>query len=913
MLSAFVKSMMVALPLILSSAVNADQNLAPVVESVASAETLFDIPAQPLAQALLTFSEQSGLAILLASPITLSQQSIALAGQMPSMSALSKLLEGSGLTYKSVLGQGLVIVPVQSAADTPQKALPTLKPLLEEVVVIASKRATNLQDSPLTLTAISGHTISEQQINGVSKLVQYVPSLQVARNGDHSASMLYLRGVGSDNYTEAGDSGVATHVDGIYSSRSQGSAVMLYDLERIEVLRGPQGTLFGRNSTGGVINYHTARPSNQLEARVNFTLGNYQRRKFDGMLNLPVNERWALRAAVASDQAQGYTNFASGSATVDADKRYNNTELFGYRLSSDWQVSDDSNWWLSYERFEDSGNGSLPVVDYDTPVLIDTPGKTGLHQSSVRSQFDWSLSPALQFSYIAGYSHMSRNQDWDGDRTGAVGSETNTLEYHQSNNTVWSEHRSYQHELQIKNSDDHAVRWLLAYFDFSEKNGIRFDLEHQNELGSGWGGAPSHSFQQPNRGSEFQALYGQLDVDLSDRWTLSAGARTGRDRRYDEGGRNIGCPDLIQADRKGSIGPVAVNKASATPGQCYVSNYNDVSQSWQSTTYMARVEYRPVSDVLLYLLYAEGFKPGIIEDGRALSGVFSGANDPAFQGALSELITKNNGSDGPIQAYVEPETSQNLELGFKLDLLDSRMTLNGALFYTRYLDLQVSGVAVNSDGVETVSSTNAASATIRGLELELNWASSRQGRVSGFISLLDAHYDKFLGVDNDFPSYGQTWNPSANDPNIPDLVDFSGNQLKQAPKVSLGLNYSHRLTLQDGFTLTPRLDVRYSDEVFFNEENRVDRPGQLLDNRTGLWIADPNGAAADIDRQPAYWLWGAALKLEALAGDWWLELYAKNITDEQVRYDVQSPERASPEFYLAPPRTFGLNLGMSFN
>jgi len=912
MISAFVRTMMVALPLVWLSAVTAGQNLTQVNKSVAPADMAFDIPAQPLTQALLVFSEQSGLAILLASPITLSQQSIPLTGSMPSLSALSTLLTGSGLTYKSVLGQGLVIVPVQDAAAIQQEILPSQKPLLEEVVVIASKRATNLQDSPLTLTAISAQTINEQRISEVSRLVQHVPSLQVARNGDHSASMLYLRGVGSDNYTEAGDSGVSTHVDGIYSSRSQGSAVMLYDLERIEVLRGPQGTLFGRNSTGGVINYHTVRPSDELAAKVDFTLGNERRRKFEGMLNLPVNERWSLRGALASDQAQGYTDFASGSLTTDADKRYNNTELFSYRLSSDWQLSDQSHWWLSYERFEDSGNGSLPVVDYDTPVLIDTPGATQLQQSSVRSQLDWNISPDLQISYIAGYSHMHRNQDWDGDRTGAVGSATNVLEYHQSNKTVWSEHRSYQHEVQFKNSDDHDIRWLLAYFDFSEKNGIRFDLEHQNEQGSGWGGAPSHSFQQPNRGSEFQAVYGQLDVDLSEQWTLSVGARTGRDRRYDEGGRNIGCPDLIQANRQGVIGPVAVNKASAAPGQCYVSNYNDVSQNWQSTTYMARAEYRPASGLLLYLLYAEGFKPGIIEDGRALSGVFSGADDPAFQSALSELIAQNNGRDGPVRAYVEPETSQNLELGFKLDLLNSAMTLNGALFHTRYLDLQVSGVVVDLDGVETVSSTNAASATIRGLELELNWA-SRQGRVSGFISLLDAHYDQFIGVDNDFPRYGQTWNPSANDPNIPELMDFSGNQLKQAPKLSLGLNYSHRLALGEGFTLTPRLDVRYSDQVFFHEANRSDRSGQLLDNRTGLWVADPNGAAVDIDRQPAYWVWGAALKLEALTDGWWLGLYAKNLTNEQVRFDVQSPERASPEFYLAPPRSFGLNLGMNFN
>lgn len=879
---------------------------------LSSQSTAFNIAAQPLGQALLAFAEQSGLALMFVSHMSLQQPSPALLGDMSNLDALSQLLAGSMLTFKQV-EQGLVIVPKAVPTEEVLEPEPVLKPLLEEVLVIASKRAINLQDSPLTVTAISAQALEEREIGNVFTLREQVPSLQVARNGDHSASMLYLRGVGSDNYTEAGDSGVSTHIDGIYSSRSQGGAVMLYDLERIEVLRGPQGTLFGRNSTGGVINYHTARPTRELVAELDITVGNYERRKLEGMLNLPLTERWAVRTALASDRSLGYTDFSADSLSTDDAKRYNNTELMSYRLSSEWRPSQQFHWWLSHEHFEDTGNGSLPVVDYDTPVLIDTLGVSALQQDSYRSRFDWHLDQGLSLSYIVGYSDMRRDQNWDGDRNSAVGSEVNPLEYHQSNHTVWSTHRARQHELQLKNSDDSRLRWLLAYFDFSEKNGIRFDLEHQNADGSGWGGAPSHSFQQPLRGSEFQAFYGQLDLNINEFWTASVGARSGRDRRYDEGGRNIGCPDLIQSDRGGVIGPVAVNKDSAAAGQCYVSNYNDVSQTWRSSTYMARLEYRPVDEVLLYLLYAEGFKPGIVEDGTSVSGVYSGSQDPAFKAALAEAIDINNGRDEQTRAYVEPEASENLELGFKLDLLDGAMTLNGALFNTRYRDLQVSGVAVDADGIEMVSSTNAAAATIRGLELELNWASSLNGRFSGFVSLLDARYDQFLGADNNFPRYGQSWNPSANNAAIPDLMDFSGNQLKQAPSLSLGLNYSHRLPLANNLSLTPQLNVRYSDKVYFDEANRESRSGQLLDNRTGLWVSDPNGAANDIDFQPAYWLWGASLTLEALDGDWSLELYGRNLTNELVRYDVQSPELTSPEFYLAPPRTFGLHLATRFN
>jgi len=877
----------------------------------------FDIPPQPLDRALLEFSRQSGLAVLASSRIDLTGASSPLSGEKPASEALRQLLEGSGLTFKQVDGQGLVILPAPAVENgrepAPAGEAAADRPTLEEVVVVASKRRTNLQDTPMAVTAFGNDLLEGRGIDTLYRLAELVPSLEIARNGDHTASMLYLRGVGSDNYTEAGDPGLAVHVDGIYGSRSQGSTAMLYDLDRVEVLRGPQGTLFGRNSTAGVINYHTAKPEEGAFSRIEAALGNDQRRKLSGVVNLPVTDDWALRWAGVSDASDGYTRFAPGSASTDAARRYNNTDLFSHRLSSNWQVLDELNWWSSYERFEDRGAGSLPVADYDTPVLIDTPGRTDLAQDSFRSRLEWTLENGIDVTYITGYSRMQRSQDWDGDRSGPPGSETDPEVYHQSNRTVWADHVSRQHELQLKNGDDQALRWLLAYFDFRERNDIRFDLEHQDRDGSGWGGAPSHSFQQPDRGSRLSAIYGQVDLDLSPHWQVSAGARSGRDQRYDRGGRNIGCPDLIRADRGGELGPVAVNRESAAEGQCFVSNYNDVSRSWRSTTSMARLSYKPGKRALLYLLYAEGFKPGMVQDGGTLAGVYSGSDDPAFRAALAELIARNNSDDPEARAYAEPETSANLELGFKLGFLDGAMTVNGALFKTHYRDMQVSGVAVDKWGFERVRSTNAASATIRGLELELNWATSLNGRLSGFLSLLDARYDRFLGVDNDFPRYGQTWNPGAGDADNPDLVDFSGNRLKQAPRIRFGLNYSHSLLIRDLVRLTSRLGLRYSDKVFFDEANRGRRSGALLDNRTGLWVEDPHGPAENIDFQPSYWRWDAGVKIEPGAGNWWLELYGENLTNEVVRYDVQTPELERPEFYLAPPRTLGVQLGLRFD
>ncbi|MBY6211680.1 TonB-dependent receptor [Microbulbifer agarilyticus] len=882
------------------------------VPSPAAATYSFQIPAQPLEQSLLALSRETGLAVMTGVHGAPLANAPALYGSYTVDAALDLLLAGSGLRYRRVDGQGVVILPRRSEPQPSAKLEERpveLRPLLEEIEVIASKRRTNLQHTPMAITALHGELLRERNIDSLEELAADVPSLQVTRNGDHTTSMLYLRGIGSDNHTEAGDSGIATHVDGIFSSRVQGTAVLLYDLDRVEVLRGPQGTLFGRNSTGGVINYHSARPDRDWSSEASVTLDSNQQKKLSAVANAPLTDSWALRWAAVKQTADSPLSYTSDSIPARAADRYNNTDLFSHRLSSDWQLGDTVNWWLSFESFEDRGAGSLPLVDYDTPVTIDTPGRTVLDQDTWRSRVELTLPSAHTISYIAGHSLTRRSQDWDADRESPVGSETNPAIYHQSNRTVWSKYRAQQHELQLKNSDNEALRWLLAYFHFTEQNAIRFDLEHQLEDGSGWGGAPSHSFQQPHRGTRLNALYGQLDYDFNASWQASVGARSGRDQRYDRGGRNIACPELIGADRGGELGIIAVNQASARPDQCFVANYNDVDRAWRSTTAMARLNYQPSDVALVYLLFAEGFKPGIVQDGASLSGAFSGSDDPAFEQSLALLIQRNNNG----AAYVGPETSTNMEMGFKLGLLDGAMTMNGALFNTRYRDLQVSGIAIEEDGTELIRSTNAPSATIRGLELELNWASSQNGRVSGFLSWLDARYNRFYAVDNEFPEYGATWNPSVGDLQSSNLVDFSGNRLKQVPRLSLGLNYRHVIPLGDRLRATARLGLHYTSSMYFDEANRGDRSGFLWHNSAGEWVPDPAGAALNIDRRPAHSLWNAGIKLAPLAGNWWLDLYGDNLTNELVASDVHDADVAVPAYYYSAPRSIGLRFGLQFD
>ncbi len=898
-------------PMVLAKGVDTATSTAATVEvNTRNSLIRFEIPAQRFSDALLEFSRQSGIAVLMSSEIEGQWQSQPLQGELPPYQALGQLLEGTDLIYRSVADQSLVIVPRpvsqvrrrNSSADQPRY-------VLEEITVTAGKRASNLQDTPMTVTAFDYQTLQDLRVTSVFDVVDQVPSLKLVRNGDHSASMLYLRGVGADNPTEAGDSGVATHVDGIYSSRGQGTAVLLHDLEQIEILRGPQGSLFGRNATSGVVNYHTVKPQQHFESRLDLTLADDNYHSLQAVINTPISDQWSVRLAAAVEQRDGLVKFASGSASTNDQKQYNNLDMSSYRLSSLWKPNEDWSWWTSYEYYRNQSSGNFPAADYDTPVLIDTVGKTDLVMHSVRSRLQWQFTPDLDVTYIMGHSDMARDQLWDGDGNSPVGSETNPAIYHQSNHTVWSDYQSWQHELQFKNSDNNRLRWLLSYFYFEEESDIRFDLEHQDATGLGWGGGASHSYQQPHRGSKFEAIYGQLHYDLTPTWGLSLGARSGSDTRYDKDGRNIGCPDRIRSDRQGDLGDIAVNLDSAAAGQCFVANYNDVDKRWNSTTFMARGEWRATSDLLLYLMVAEGFKPGIVQDGGMLEGVYSGADDPAFQSQLNNIFASNNSDEG---AYVGPEESRNWELGFKWQAQDKTVTVNGALFYTEYDNLQVSRVSLNADGSKVFRSASAATATIKGFEVELNWLPGSYGELKAHLSLLDAYYDDFLSVDTNFPEHSQTWNPSAGDPGQPDLVDFSGNRMKQAPKVSAGLTYKHYFEPFAWGRITASVGVNYSDEVYLSEANRKDRSGQLLENATGQWVVDPNGAANDIDVQPAYWVWNTNVVIKPSDANWRLEAFVHNLTDEVVRYDVHSTETPDPLFYLAPPRTLGMRLSMDF-
>ncbi len=891
----------------------------------------FDIATQPLDSALLTVSAQANVDVLVPSALVASFQSPALKGDMTLAQALDRLLAGTSLKYKVSNRQRVTIIAnqkrrVKSVSDAP-------KPIkaIEEVIVTATKRATDLQKTPIAVTALTQASLNQLQAKDIRNLTDMVPGLEMTNTGEQSALLVQLRGIGQTNITEIADGPVALHIDGVYSPRAQGAATLLYDLDRIEVLRGPQGTLFGRNATAGGINIQTEKPQLGVQAAdIALTLGNYDHQALKASLNLPVGDTWALRIAGAMDQHDAYTKLIHDYAGLGPQYPATQAELNAYqkalsihaqgpdaddqeaiRLSSVWQPAENFRWFASLEHYRDQGTS---VTELD-PTLVargmratvsDTPSFINLTNKTLRSRMDYMLPNEQTLSYIAGSAVMEREQGFDQDM-GRSGS-------YEQRRTASSTFRFNSHELQLINSDTESLRWILGAFVSQERNDIVYAIDQADDDGRGdptnttsfisdFGGAATAIFMQPDRRVQSKAMFAQATYDLSELSRFTAGIRHTQDTKSDKGGRSLNCrvtglgpyltaksigngapkPEQIYADA-GAQAAINAGMPYDNGGHigigdqaCWVRQVNDYSATWKNTSGLLRYEYDLHADVMSYASVATGFKSGHIQD------------------------RGNN---------AKPEEVINYELGLKSSLLDGNLRLNAALYQADYTNLQFSDrdlFDMNGDGVvDRVTSTivrNAAAATVRGLEIEIDWALTVRDYLHLASAFMNARFDNFQTPDTLF---GNLFNPYVNSDvgRAAKIVELSGNSPVRAPDWKFTLVYKHNFEFNHG-VLTPQFKATFSDEYYLDIYNRRDLAA-------GVFNSAPNGAK-DLAVQKAYTSYDASLRYESNSSPWSLEAFVKNLTNQNIK--TSSGTFITPGGFDAiflPPRTAGLTLSYQF-
>ncbi|WP_141733454.1 TonB-dependent receptor [Oligoflexus tunisiensis] len=768
-------------------------------------------------------------------------------------------------------------LPSAQAQEDKEKENKTEPEATERVSVTATKRSTLVQDTPLAVTAVTQRDLDRAQVKDLSSLQTMVPNLSIEQHGDSGGVHVFLRGVGSTNHTELGDPAVAFHVDGIYSPRPQGATALMYDLSHVEVARGPQGTLFGRNATAGSVNLVTQKP--RLFDSGGFTsmvFGNYNRLALQGAMNIPLGETAALRVAAITDKHDGYVDFQERSTVQPGTRKYMAGDQSGTRATLLWEPGDALTTTLAVEGYRDNGTGSIALMQKPRDgqkrysALVDTPGN--LDQSTItwRGRIDYRPLESIELSYIGSWSRLKRENSSDYDAGTLPG-------FKQEHRTESSQFDSDSHELQVKSIDTSAFQWLLGLFTIREDNAIRFDIDvTQVQVPDANAAIPPYptqptdtawamSFIQPKRTLESEAVFGQGTLSLTDTFRVTLGARATTEKKEDVGGRNWVCPDFGATLGNGGqvIGPGGpVNEASCgsvyAPGTWPGGGANDAKTEDAANTWLARLEANPAANLMTYLTVSTGFKSGGLSDGGRRH---------------------------------KPEFLTNYEWGVKSEFLERRLALNLAAFLMKYKDMQVAAIEYQPNGQQQLVTSNAAAATIKGLEAELSWRITRTNRLVGHGSMLDARYDDFLSCDSALLDCTQPEN----------AVNLKGNVLPHAPRLSFSAAYEHDVPLAEGAMLMPRVQAHYQTKSYLNAFNEAPS------------TEEKSGSFSGARTQKAYSTVDASLRYQVARNVWFVESFVVNASDEAVKTDASwIAESSTWTSFYNPPRTYGVKLGHEF-
>ena len=615
---------------------------------------------------------------------------------------------------------------------------------VEEVVVTAQRRAENMQRVAVAVTAFTAKTLQARQLNSVTDIAQTAPNVQYSAgtSGTGSASNIFIRGIGQYDFVTTADPGVGTYLDGVYLARTTGAALDLGDVERVEVLYGPQGTLFGRNSIGGAINITTQQPTNNLSGQIEGAVGNLGRYEERLMLNLPlVDDKLALRINAFNTQNDGYgdatlsncTSACGGTVRLGAQKEFAGRAELLAKPTNTLQVL------LSVDGTHSRGTTDpvsmvawspyAPAATYNAiPGVVPigpsdvTTNLNDLHYSVDPKEdldvFGASLTLTQQLGDITLKSITAYR--WQGLASGQDYSGT-AAEY--LNQAINQTGQQISQEFQVLGkSFGGQLTWVAGLYYFTESD--TFDSDITEALP-----APTPIGIFIANGTQSYAGYAQATYHLTNKWSLTAGIRYTDERKTITATTDYGgfIPTGPNADGADIVGP---NAARAV--------------SYSATSPKGAIQYQATDNIMAYASISRGFRSG-------------GFNGRPFSAA-------------DLAPYA-PETTTSYEIGIKSEWLDRRLRLNLAGYYTDYANIQLTAVETEPGGELVVVTGNAASAKIYGFEMNF------EARPTEALTL--------------FGGLGETNDTVVNNPGF----SIQGNTLPDAPKTTANLGFEYQQPL----------------------------------------------------------------------------------------------------------------------
>jgi iron complex outermembrane recepter protein len=568
----------------------------------------------------------------------------------------------------------------------------------DQIVVTANKVSQSALKVGASLSAISADDIREKGVTDAKSLTDLMPNTQISQAGNSSV-VVNIRGIENTNTTAMGEPAAAFHIDGVYLGRMSGAGSAFYDIERVEVLRGPQGTLYGRNANAGVVNVITKAPSDRQEGALSVDLGNLGQQRVDGMFNLPVNEALALRAAFSTNRRDGFsqTKTSSNGFTENQD----NIHVDSVRLQARVKFSSQTSLNVSYDEstnkttgpnYYNLTTGGIPTKLVDSSLLMQ--GKFNDKISGLKTELKTDVGFA-NLNYIYGNRTTKNKEDYS---TGPLVMLTKFKMEQES------------HEIRLSSNEAKSpLQWVAGYYRFKETGtdgqldgNAPFYLFGPTAPGpapfgpSQCGGLsacyPGLQYKDRLLTNQSEAFFGQLTYSLDETSRVIAGARRTEDKKLRDYGTQIFAFNGLNYDG---------NPAATLYGKA----------AWTSSTYKLGYEKDLSPSQMFYTSVSTGFKAGGFNDGD----------------------TRVN----PSLIY-KPEQITAYEAGLNGKFLDNSLQLTTSIFHYDYTDMQKSAV-VNAE----MLTLNTGSATVDGAELSARYRVSTAGRIDASLGLLAAKYKDY--------------------------------------------------------------------------------------------------------------------------------------------------------------------------
>jgi iron complex outermembrane receptor protein len=725
------------------------------------------------------------------------------------------------LAVISTLGAITLSSTAMAQVDNQSENEQANKGTLETIEVTARRTVESLQEVPVAVTSVSAQDLQNRGITVLTEVQQFSPNttLQTSR-GTNSTLTAFIRGVGQQDPLWGYEPGVGIYIDDVYMARPQGAVLDLLNVQRVEVLRGPQGTLYGKNTIGGAIKYVTKEMSGDAEFNAQATLGSYSQRDLMVTGQIPlIEDKLYVGGGYANLNRDGFGEFLI-SALPDQDRENYNKDLWAARITVEYTPTDKLFFRLDWDKTEDTSNSKggfrllpsiltdAPVPDsvYDSYTSLPTENLVEVEGYSFTARYD--VSDALQLKYVASSRESYSPTNIDFDNTPAIVFDVPAI-YDDENTT---------HELQANYlADSFKVTGGLYYYDGESCGSFDAILGALGQVL----GAPGLTREVTGcNNSESWAAYAQANVDLTEQLSLTLGAR------YTDETKSASVNNgLIFANVYPESGwiPNYVRPDGTFPGNNLVpqvlgqdTNGDGIldapsEESWSRFTPRVGLDYQVSDDMMVFASYSQGFKSGTFNPRATI-------NEPA----------------------VDPEVVDTYELGIKTDLSDSLRT-NVTLFSLDHKDRQyISVLPVSSPTDLNQILGNVGKSSSNGIEAEITWVASDALSFDVALGYIDADFEEVISIGPD----GQP-------------IDISDSfAISNTPEYTANFAANYGIDTSFGY-------VMLSANYYYRDDYNIDETADSLLSQDGYGLLNMS----------ATW--------ESNSGNYYGGVHLKNLTDEE--------------------------------